>query len=117
MIIYRYCKYNRRWGYDRREEKEMSKTKHTPGPWDFIDGHTLIHIETHIDNPAGAGMPICSVPKTSTGRANARLIANAPDLLEALVKIAALSRSTDRRPDDYGDITRDAISEVEGCHD
>jgi hypothetical protein len=55
--------------------------KHTPGPWDFIDSKKLLHIETAIDNSSGAGIHICSVPKSD--RANARLIAVSPDLLEA----------------------------------
>jgi hypothetical protein len=55
---------------------------HTPGPWDFVTGRTLHHVETQIDNPAGAGIPVCSVPLKR--EADARLIAAAPYLLEAL---------------------------------
>lgn len=49
---------------------------HTPGPWK-IEGH-----EIH----AGDGCEFIAVfdPKTEIGRSNARLIAEAPNLLEAL---------------------------------
>lgn len=57
-------------------------TQHTPGPWDYITGKTLHHVETHMDHPVGAGIPICSIPKSR--EANARLISAAPDLLEAV---------------------------------
>lgn len=59
----------------------MSK-QFTPGPWDFVESRTLIHVETRIDNPVGAGIHVCSLPKTAV--ANAHLIAAAPDLLAAL---------------------------------
>lgn len=58
------------------------QSKHTPGPWNIIEGKTLIHIETDAQNPVGAGIPICSIPKSEIGNAN--LIYAAPDLLEAV---------------------------------
>jgi hypothetical protein len=37
--------------------------QHTPTPWDVIvSASRLCHVETAHDNPAGAGMPVCSVP-------------------------------------------------------
>lgn len=60
----------------------MTQTKHTPGPWGIIEGKTLLHVETRHDNPTGAGVAICSVPKSA--EANARLIAAAPEMLNAL---------------------------------
>lgn len=37
---------------------------HTPTPWDAMEDPRgrLIHVETSIDNPAGAGLPVCSIP-------------------------------------------------------
>lgn len=60
--------------------------KHTPGPWRVSNGHTyLVHgkADPKTDKPYGF---VCSVGWTSTtdGKANAYLIAAAPDLLEAL---------------------------------
>lgn len=60
----------------------MNKPKFTPGPWNCIEGKTLIHIETDIGNPIGAGIPICSLPKSK--RHNAYLLYALPDLYEAL---------------------------------
>ena len=59
---------------------------HTPGPWnvcrDRRDGHTVIRDET--------GFAICSEWHflTEHSKANARLIAAAPDLLQELRNIA-----------------------------
>jgi hypothetical protein len=69
----------------------MSNTKHTPGPWEYLAtnantlndytrtifatvGECVAHVETNDDD----GKP------TEKGEANARLIAAAPELLEAL---------------------------------
>lgn len=60
------------------------KTKYIPGPWDTVEGKTLLHIETAYDNPNGAGIPICSIPKKSP--ALARLLTQAP----AMAKILAV---------------------------
>lgn len=59
------------------------KEQVTPLPWDYIVGKTLIHIETRHDNAAGAGMPICSLPKRD--EANAAFIVRAVNSHEALV--------------------------------
>ncbi len=42
----------------------------TNPPWDYIVSKTLIHIETSMSNPGGAGRAICSMPKTLEGDAN-----------------------------------------------
>ena len=64
---------------------ERMETKHTPGPWAYHNTPTpFIHV-------AAGGLPICQIyTSTAHGQsmgeqfANARLIAAAPDLLEAL---------------------------------
>lgn len=68
----------------------MSKTKHTPGPWQIIGSDNATpHIMTH----EAAGILdreflVCAMPAeishSYNSWANARLIAAAPDLLEAL---------------------------------
>lgn len=61
--------------------QSQDRTEHTPGPWNVMIGKTLIHIETDAENPVGAGIPICSLPKKSQ---NADIIAAAPELLRNL---------------------------------
>jgi hypothetical protein len=52
----------------------------TKGPWTYIVGRTLIHIETaNLGDGTPCGTPICSLPKSK--EALAALIAAAPDLL------------------------------------
>lgn len=53
----------------------MTDAKHTPEPWYYVTGKTgLHHVETHIDNPHGAGVPVCSIPKSREADA-ARIVA------------------------------------------
>ena len=84
--------------------REMSK--HTPGPWSLDIGITgkieVVATKPMRFNSISAGTPvICDVwrhPEIEDfpGHANARLIAAAPDLLEAL----KLARSIIGHPDD-----------------
>lgn len=61
--------------------------KYTPGPWKVSkDG-------CDIDNVGGAG--VCTLYADETSDANARLIAAAPDLLEACKAIVAHWRMND----------------------
>jgi hypothetical protein len=67
----------------------MSETKHTPGPWDYSaklsasENHRGFRIWEHGDSWVLADvMPMDEDGKQ--GEANARLIAAAPELLEAL---------------------------------
>lgn len=82
-----------------------ARTAHTAGPWDYIISRSLIHVETRHDNPIGAGIHICSVPKSK--ESNAAFIASAPTLavdlaaaVEALTKL--LSFDDIRFADDEG---------------
>lgn len=55
-------------------------SKHTPGPWQLLVARTMAHIH---QNPRG-GM-IGSLPyKTDEEKADARLVAASPSMLEAL---------------------------------
>ena len=65
----------------------MSAPKHTPGPW-AVSGR-------EINGPIDTGVIVARIPEwgiladaPDPGRANARLIAAAPDLLAALEAVA-----------------------------
>lgn len=57
---------------------------HTPTPWDvMVDPRgRLVHVETSIDNPAGGGFPVCSIP--AKREADADFIVLAANSHEAL---------------------------------
>ncbi len=56
------------------------QTKHTPGPWHIANG---VQIRSNRDQIAKIWMM-----RDGEGRANARLMAAGPDLLEALIELA-----------------------------
>lgn len=66
--------------------------KHTPGPWDVAGEQTGVteysetrHIYAQADKSAGGTGCVACVPSSS---ANARLISAAPELLDALRRLA-----------------------------
>ena len=61
-------------------------SEYTPGPWRYREGALVI-----FPNNAG-GFCICNCPDAE---ANARLVAAAPDLLEALERIAEVCNGYD----------------------
>lgn len=84
-------------------ERLEAAGEHTPGPWRVEAGTTLIWGNCNPDDHStrGMGYPIAEArinpsgnwstgPYADEGEANARLIAAAPDLLEALQKLVAL---------------------------
>jgi hypothetical protein len=58
----------------------VSKHTHTPGPWLCCDGPENYQHRVYVMRDEVSGVAICDVVETS----NARLIAAAPELLEAL---------------------------------
>lgn len=95
----------------------MEKTKHTPGPW------TLGPCAGQVEGPKGellAGGIDYRIPD-DVKLSNSRLIAAAPDLLEALNKVASCSRypkNDTENPafalDALRSIARDAIAKAGG---
>lgn len=77
---------------------------HTPGPWDVTEIGT---IENRAHNP----VHIASVMPRNR-KANAALIAAAPDLLEALRRIVSESDYT--TPEGMKQIAREAIAKFKG---
>jgi len=82
----------------------MTKTKHTPGPWHVSDGYKTsisaengLHIATawdgEVDTIAEGIAPIIE-----EARANACLIAAAPDLSEALENLVDLHKRGENKP-------------------
>jgi hypothetical protein len=98
----------------------MSKHAHTPGPWDYYDmaayGIAICKGGIGGQNVGHAHMYVGLTAEETT--ANARLIAAAPELLEALkgviVNFPAFNR--DRHPclGDALDAARAAIAKAEG---
>lgn len=86
----------------------MSESKHTPGPW---LPRTVNDIDFGFEINAGS-YPIASV-YLHNGRANARLIAAAPDMLEALRLIDAYLYATAHGSNEW-QIVRDALAKAEG---
>lgn len=71
----------------------METTKHTPGPWTFTAyGEGRPTPEFDVVYIESDGKPIAKIDtdfrRQSEARANAKLIAAAPDLFEALEKLA-----------------------------
>ena len=64
----------------------MEKQQHTPGPWAYIvpDGHVVRHPQIYSDFGPVANATWLGENKLDQLKANARLIATAPELLEAL---------------------------------
>ena len=79
-------------------------SKHTPGPWKFIDVVGCCTIE------APSRQLLKYMSPTSTNVANARLMAAAPDLLEALEAVLSVA---DRATDEF-DLARAAIARAKG---
>lgn len=87
----------------------MSDMKHTPGPWAYteaaITGDRGIHAEgTGIFAEAFADIRRACENNTAEAEANARLIAAAPDMLEALkaLRLQALQSNVNSAANEWG---------------
>jgi hypothetical protein len=93
-------------------------SEHTPGPWRFSqDGDEPYW---HVDLPGPCGVRHgCGNAMVYTTEADARLIAAAPELLDALKEVADGCKYRLRKGDDNGDrhtlrLCRAAIAKAEG---
>lgn len=64
-------------------------TQHTPGPWSYEPDHSTHNLGGFLVTTTGGRFDLLEVPRSTpptggTAKANARLIASAPDLLAAL---------------------------------
>jgi hypothetical protein len=103
-----------------RSLRELGVPTHTPGPWRAVKTHSgIIDIldprSRDVVTVYGGGV------ESTSKEANARLIAAAPDLLEALKDILRMLRTAppgtnlnDRRFIDYGIAANRAIAKAEG---
>ena len=82
----------------------MSQAKHTPGPWEWSDKYRTADSERNtwsLLGDGGYGILSCDGDENSpqslgkSGEANARLIAAAPDLLEAAKLVIAWYEAED----------------------
>ena len=85
-----------------RIKRENAKDKHTPGPWELEEWNSDYgatgDFSIYQSMQKGCRMPIASVQQPFNGKrtkANARLIAAAPDLLEAAKLVLAWYESED----------------------
>jgi predicted Zn-ribbon and HTH transcriptional regulator len=98
----------------------MSEAKHTPGPWSVDDGEWgyVVHSSDTSDDVIASLQP-ADEPAESECLANARLVAAAPDLLDAVrwacKELVKTERQACMRPTDCVDcpISR-AIKKAEG---
>ena len=87
----------------------MTQDTHTPGPWYLHDG--LMGYEIHNKNLIVAH--ITTEPNAVSEDANARLIAAAPELLEALEALIGAD-GPDYIRSKYWDMARAAIAKARG---
>ncbi|EOK5389641.1 hypothetical protein ACM6SQ_004690 [Pseudomonas aeruginosa] len=73
----------------------MSKQSYTPGPWDYWSGYNPVdELEAQITTEDGDIVIASYNRQIPEGEANAKLLAAAPDLLEALVALVECEQTT-----------------------
>jgi len=95
--------------------------KHTPGPWLLNENNNwkTNPFSVSVRKPGVHSTTVANVPTRMTispmeQRANARLIAAAPDLLDALVTMPQSMSSSDQDWWDWVDKARSAIDKATG---
>lgn len=96
-------------------------SKHTPGPWRVTEGRRIDSgrgYSTAIADVWAHGEGADDAPSTGEAEANARLLAAAPDLLEACKEAVAVANMSDEDKPTLDDIDwarlRAAIAKAEG---
>jgi len=88
----------------------MSASQHTPGPWKVVNdwnGRPVKITAPHADPHKPGGIVditrdrAISLPSSGEGKANARLIAAAPELLEAADRLTLLCHTTGKPADGF----------------
>ena len=94
----------------------MSEAKHTPAPWtqgNSKNGKECVWLNGKTEPPSGQGMGLDYTWIDCGTEANARLIAAAPDLLDALEFV--MNRLVDKHEDDIAaQKARAAIAKATG---
>lgn len=93
------------------------QTKHTPGPWfTHREGFSTVYVEARIGG--GQLQEVAACGPTSKGveqqDGNARLIAAAPDLLQALIHLEHNARKSGAEMGLALVVARDAIAKATG---
>ena len=97
----------------------MSNLKHTPGKWGPVYGHIsgdAKGVQAESDGQIGKNIVNfrgISRPYSEEGRANARLIAAAPEMLEALIDIHGVLCTTARLQDWHDENFRATIGNAQ----
>lgn len=102
-------------------------TKHTPGPWRIEEGTTLVwgHCDADDLSNRGMGYPIAEAritpislwakgPDADAGEANARLIAAAPDLMDACDFALCILEGMGNGKGDAANACRAALAKARG---
>jgi len=91
--------------------------RHAPGPWTVDKAQVLLGTQDGDEISDAMGNRVCEVSHLTTKLANARLIAAAPELLEALqqcLQHIELDESMHGRPFGAGNVAREAIKKATG---
>jgi hypothetical protein len=91
-------------------------TQHTKGPWKFGSSNDDSVYKRNIGGSDGYHVAVASSREDDEVDANARLIAAAPDLLEALQSIVDMDVAYQRGPkvEDAVEVARAAIAKATG---
>jgi hypothetical protein len=88
-------------------------TQHTPGPWEVRKGEPWVIAKAYGDMKSVVHLNL-PVDQSESQKADARLIAAAPDLLEALQYMANVCPAIDSTGDDAHIKARAAIAKATG---
>lgn len=85
---------------------------HTPGPWIVTGGERLKYVEARIGNGMLQEVASCMLCEKGDLKANARLIAAAPELLAALIEANKDTQLHDEHSGRWADLIAKAGGDV-----